>query len=383
MCRNLRKNSRFRSDLVKNHNDALILESEEKLIQLPLAQEILNLVKQSGETVSLKTIYRHLKQPPFGLVREAQHLVLTALVAQRQIEFVTSKGDRINRRSLDLKIIWDDIEGIAKPSSRVYSNKRLTEWANILTGSDQFKAIDTPEERQSVQTALETWLNDWNSARLLERFDELPDEILNTRMWRISINAAKTFGTVADTVKAVADGFIQLDEALHRIADAFSDSEEDFIERAQDLVVLEDFINGAQQREKIWSYLAVSEPTQDENIENYREKLLQMLDETYHNPSDALNKQMENLWQMFHDRFAEHFAVKHDTVMKSHHLQEQFDAILRSDDWWEFENLSHFPLFHQKFWDEAEKNCRQFREVGLPFRRAGNFENTPVLRVFV
>lgn len=353
--------------LVTNHGDILILESEEKLVQLPLAREILSLVKQSNETVSLKTVYRHLKQPPFGLVREAQHLVLTALVAQRQIEFVTSKGDRINRRSLDLKIIWDDIEGIAKPSSKVYSNKRLTDWANILTGADQFKAIDTPEERMNVQTALETWHDDWKSARLLERFDELPDEILNTRMWRISVNAAKTFGAVAETVKAVSDNFIPLDEALHRIADAFSDSEEEFVERARDLVVLEDFINGAHEREKIWSYLAVSEPTQDENIENYREKLLELLDETYHNPSDASNKEMEKLWQMFHDRFAEHFAVKHDLVMKSHHLQEQFDAILRSDDWWEFENLSHFPVFQQKFWSEAEKNCRQFRELDCRF----------------
>lgn len=353
--------------LVKNHNDVLILESEEKLVQLPLAQEVLSLVKQTNETVSLKTIYRHLKQPPFGLVREAQHLVLTALVAQRQIEFVTSKGDRINRRSLDLKIIWDDIEGVAKPSSKVYSNKRLTEWANILTGADQFRAIDTPEERASVQTALETWLDDWKSARMLERFDELPDEILNTRMWRISVNAAKTFGTVAETVKAVSDGFITLDEALHRVADAFSDSENEFLERTNDLVILEDFINGVQKREKIWSYLAVSEPTQDESIETYREKLLQLLDETYHNPSDALNKEMENLWQMFHDRFAEHFAVKHDTVMKSHHLQEQFDEILRSDDWWEFENLSHFPIFPQRFWDEAEKNCRNLRELDCRF----------------
>lgn len=353
--------------LVKDHNGVLILESEEKLIQLPLAREILNLVKQGEDTVSLKSIYGHLKKPPFGLVREAQHLILTALVAQRQIEFLTSKGDRINRRSLDLKIIWDDIEGIAKPSSKVYSNKRLTEWANILTGADRFKAIDTPEERQSVQTAFETWLNDWTAAQMLERFNELPDEILNTRMWRISVNAAKTFGTVAETVKAVSDGFIQLDEALHRIADAFSDSEEEFFERTRDLVILEDFINGALQREKIWSYLAVSEPTPDESIENYREKLLQMLDETYHNPSDALNKEMEKLWQKFHDRFAEYFAVKHDMVMKSHHLQELFDEILRSDDWWEFENLSHFPIFHQRFWDEAEKNCRSLRELDCRF----------------
>jgi hypothetical protein len=64
------------------------------------------------------------KQPPFGLAREAQHLILTALVAQRRIEFVTTKGDRINRRSLDLKIIWDDIEGVTKPSSVLYADGR-------------------------------------------------------------------------------------------------------------------------------------------------------------------------------------------------------------------------------------------------------------------
>ena len=121
------------------------------------------------------------------------------------------------------------------------------------------------------------------------------------------------------------------------------------------------------QREKIWSYLAVSEPTQDEKIEHLREKLLQMLEETYHNPNDALNREMDNLWQMFHERFAEHFAAKHDFVMKSHHLQGQFDDILRSDDWWEFENLSHFELFQQKYWNEAEKNCRNLRELDCRF----------------
>ncbi len=353
--------------LVTKYGDTLIIESEEKLVKLPLAREVLNLVERNNQTVSLKTIYQHLKQPPFGLVREIQHLLLTALVAQRQIEFVTSKGDRINRRSLDLKIIWDDIEGIAKPSGKVYSNKRLTEWARLLTGEDDFTAIDTPEEQQSIKIALETWLNDWRLARMLERFDELPDEILNTRMWRLSVNAEKTFGTVAETIKAFLEDFIPLDEALHRIADAFFDSEEEFSERTQDLVILEDFVNGANQREKIWSYLAVSEPTQDENIEAMRENLLQLLDETFNDPSDALNREMENLWQTFHDRFAGHFAVKHDLVMKSHHLQEQFDEILRSDDWWEFENLSHFQLFHQRFWTEAEADCRQFRELDCHF----------------
>ena len=85
---------------------------------------ILHLVEENGkEPVMLKLVYSELKQAPHGLAREAQQLILAALVAQRQLEFVTSKGDRINRRSLDLQIIWDDIVGIAKPLDSSYSVK--------------------------------------------------------------------------------------------------------------------------------------------------------------------------------------------------------------------------------------------------------------------
>jgi hypothetical protein len=354
--------------LVSLRGDLYILETEENLVNLPLAKQILNLVAQSGgETVSLKTVYKLLKIEPFGLAREAQHLILTALVAQRQIEFVTSKGDRINRRSLDLKIIWDDIAGVAKPSTKVYSNERLVLWAKNLTCCDDFDSIDTPDEREAVRLALENWLTDWQIARVLERFNELPDEIFNTKIWRVATNAEKTFGAVAEIVRSVLSDFITLDEGLHRIADAFSDSEEEFIKRTKELVVLEDFISGTSRREEIWSYLAVCEPTGDEKIEFFRERLLALLEETYHNPNEASNRELDNLWQSFQNRFAEHFALKHDMVMKSHHLQEKFDEILRSDEWWEFENLSRLSIFHQSFWEEAQKNCRQFRELDCRF----------------
>lgn len=354
--------------LVNPRNDLYILETEEKLKNLPLAKEILNLVTENeNETISLKMIYKQLKKEPFGLTREAQHLILTALVAQRQIEFVTSKGDRINRRSLDLKIIWDDIVGVAKPSTKVYSNERLIFWAKNLTCRDDFQSIDTPAEREAARIALQSWLDDWNLARVLERFNELPDEIFNTKIWRVATNAEKTFGAVAEIVQSILNDFISLDEGLHRVADAFSDSEAEFIQRTKELVVLEDFISAAAKRKEIWSYLAVCEPTQDEKIEYFREKLLHLLDETYHNPDETLNRETDNLWQTFQNRFTEHFAVKHDTVMKSHHLQEKFDEILRSDEWWEFENLSRLPIFQSSFWNEAQKNCRQLRELDCRF----------------
>ncbi len=354
--------------LVKKRENSWFIETEENLVKLPLAEEILSLVIVNREKpVSLQTIYKQLKQSPHGLPREAQHLILTALVAQRQIEFITTKGDRINRRSLDLTIIWDDIEGVAKPSSVLYGKERLTEWAKILTGSDAFRSIDAAEDVKEIKISLQSWLMDWQTARVLERFDELSPEILNTKIWRLSTHGEKTFGAAAATVKLILDESISLEEGLHRIADAFSDSEREFFGCAKNLIVLEDFINGAAKREKIWTYLAICETTQDEKIEYFRDKLLKIIDESYANPSETLNREMENLWQTFHARYAEHFSIKHDMVMKSHHLQEKFDEILRSDEWWEFENLSRLPVANQNYWKQAQKICRQFKELDCRF----------------
>lgn len=350
--------------LVSQRGDLYTIEAEETLVNLPLAQEILALVKLGGDTtVSLKSIYRQLKKSPNGLVREAQHLILTALVAQRQIEFVTSKGDRINRRSLDLKIIWDDIEGIAKPINVVYSSARLTNWAKILTGTKDFQSIENPKDRETVKNALQNWLTDWKSARVLDRFGELPDEILNTKIWRLAVHAEKTFGAVAEIVKAVLDDVCSVDEGLHRIADAFSDSEDEFFTGTRNLVMMEDFISGSSKRQEIWTYLAVCEPTQNEKIEYFREKLLQIIEESYLNPSESLNREMESIWESFKTAFSEHFAVNHDLVMKSHHLHEKFDEIRQTGEWWEFENLSRLPIFSQNHWLEAQKISRQFKQL--------------------
>ncbi len=354
--------------LVAQKGEIFVLETEEKLVKLPLVEEIMSLVKVNREKpVSLKTVYRQLKQSPNGLVREAQHLILAALVAQRQIEFVTSKNDRINRRSLDLTIIWDDIIGIAKPSTVLYGNERLTAWVRILTGADFFQSIEVPEESEAVRKSLEGWLKDWDKARILERFDDLSSEILNTKIWRIWIHTCKTFGTVAETIRTILDRSISLEEGLQRVADAFSDSEQEYFICTKDLVVLEDFISGVKIREKVWAYLAVCEITKDEKTEYFREKLLDFVDESYAKPNEILNREMDNLWQTFHTRFSEHFAIKHDMIMKSHHLQEQFDEILQSDEWWEFENLSRQAVFRQDYRQEAKKIRHQFKELDCRF----------------
>jgi hypothetical protein len=111
--------------LVRREGQHLVPESFENLATITSVSELIKLIEDSKDIVPLQTIYVLLKRSPLGLVRESQHLLLAALVAERKIEFVTSRGDRINHRSLDLRIIWDDIVGVAKTSDAAASRNCL------------------------------------------------------------------------------------------------------------------------------------------------------------------------------------------------------------------------------------------------------------------
>lgn len=354
--------------LVRQHGGIYVPETEENVAALPLASAVIEMVQSAGnETVALRAIYSRLRKEPHGLVREAQHLILAALVAQRQIEFVTSKGDRISRRSLDLKIIWDDIVGVAKPAESQYSVKKLVRWAVILTGNKEIRSLDSQADLGAVRGGFVAWLDEWRKAAVLERFGELPDEILNTRIWRLASRSAKTLGSVAENIKAALSDSISIEECLNRIADTFSDSEEQFERANSELIVVDSFTKGVPARQEIYSYLAGCEISMNNEIEELREQLIDVVEMSFQNPSDASNREMGYLWIKFQRDYAEHFAEQHDLIMRSHSLQEQFDAIMQGDEWWEFENLSGLDVFNSSAWNEAKRLRQQLQDLDCRF----------------
>ena len=372
---NLARNYALPMGLVVEAEDGLLEpRSDEALKSLPAAAEILAKVEstRNGDTLSLKDVYEHLRKEPRGLGREAQHLLLTALVAQRQIDFVTSEGDRINQRSLDLKIIWDDIVGIAKPAGPAFSAQKLARWAALVSGDPRIKSLDDKTAQATLRSALKTWHSDWVKARLLRRFDELPDDQLNARIWSLASRCSKSLGSAADTIRSAVDGSITLEECLNRIADTFSDSEEQFQRAQSEAVVLDNFIKGTPLRAEVLSYLSGCEITNVDEIEEMREQLYHLSDVSYSNPSDASNRELGFLWNKFRRDFSEHFAARHDAVMRSHSLQASYNEIMRSDDWWEFQNLSHVAIFDPEIAGEVVGIRRSFNELdcGFPVRDA-------------
>jgi hypothetical protein len=368
--------------LVSEQDGMLAPQSDEALTSLSTAAEILSKVSnaKNGDTVSLKEIYDHLRKEPRGLGREAQHLLLTALVAQRQIDFVTSKGDRINQRSLDLKIIWDDIVGVAKPTETAFSAKKLTRWAVVVSGDSNIKSLDDKAGQAALKAALEAWHTNWIQSRVLKRFDGLSDDILNARIWAIASRCSKMLGATAENIKAALDGAISLEECLNRIAGTFSDSEDQFQRGQSEMVILDSFIKGTSTRSEVLSYLSGCEITTVDEIEEMREQLYHLVDVSYWNPSDASNRELGYLWIKFQRDFTEHFAARHDAVMRSHSLQASYNEVMRSDDWWEFENLARIKIFNAETGNEVAEIRRLFAELDCNFAVREALQTRPFCR---
>lgn len=364
--------------LAKLDDGALVPESGEPLATLPFCKTILSLVEETDKgTVSLGTIYESLKQPPLGLVREAQHIVLTALVADRRIEFVTSKGDRINRRSLDLRIIWDDIVGVARPVEFSYSIKKLVRWAVLLTGDSTITSIDGRKERETVAASLRSWLEEWDEAKLVSQFNALPDECLNTRIWQHFTRVSKYFGSVADNIRSAIGTSISLEECLNRIADTFSASEQELEKCRESLAVIENFIKGYTSNEQIRVYLALTEVTRDRSIESLRSRLKWALRTSSTEPTEASNREVGYVWERFHREFSSHYSFEHDAAMKSHDIQERLNDFLQSESWWEFQNFVRMPRFEPSDAEHVVVLLRTIREVGCKFDLRMSLQTVP------
>lgn len=364
--------------LVTPRGNILTLETEDHISSVEWVQKVLALVNAAdGETIPLSEVYNTLKAMPFGLAREAQHLILAALVAQRRIEFVTASGDRISRRSLNLKIIWDDVVGIARPSSLLHSATELTKWAQSLTGIKDFQSIDDAVDREKVRTELRNWLEDWQTQAVLESFDALPDEVLNTRNWRLAARIRRSFGTTAESIEAVLSGSISLEEGLQRVADSFLDSFEQFEAAKQELASLLTFVKGTKLRQTVRNYILSAEITDDAVIEHLRREVLTILHDQNSIFDAAKQEQLEEFWEDFHDKFTEFFALRHDAVMKSNQLRQQIQQITGSAEWREFENLSALPAFPTAAWNESVKLLRQNDELNCPFEVRQLLEQRP------
>lgn len=216
--------------------------------------------------------------------------------------------------------------------------------------------------------------------RVLARFNEIPDEALNTRTWQHFTRVSKYFGAIAENVQGAIENTISLEECLNRIADTFAASESELQKCRESLAIVEDFLGGFETNERIRVYLALSEVTNDQSIEELRARLKWALRSSFTAPTDAANREVGYVWERFQREFSGHFAFEHDAVMKSHDLQERFSNFIQGESWWEFLNFSRSSNFDPK--DRALINslARKIKELGCGFDVRRSLQTVPFCR---
>lgn len=345
--------------------------SKEHLLDLPVVRHVFHSV-DGEETILLEDLVPRFLSPPFGMTREAQQLILAALVSQREIEFVTASGNRINHRSLDLHVIWDDVIGVARPAGKVYSPSELLSWVRLLTSEANIRSLTAKSDNDLIRNSLARWESDWRDRKILDDYDQLSDESLNAATWRTAATVHKSLGSVAKFVRSYLDDEIELETCIEAIAELFLGSEIEFRKKTGELDLLRRFTMRARSYREIYEYLAAAEVTDVEVVERSRRDLMNAIQQS---PDKSEN--IDVAWNEFRDRYTEVYSAQHSEFFRSDGRNEAMRELLGSDDWREFEAYSLVSSADMGARINVETQLRAYQQAACDQDPADSLRKTP------
>jgi len=334
----------------------------ESLLGLRPVTELMEMLATTDGPVGIETLEARLGARPFGLTFEAQSLVLTALVARGVIEFVTNNGDRIGSRSLDLKLVWEDVAGVAIPGKSTESDDKLASWAALLTGNDKIKSISSEADRLVVKDSLSKWLSSWSELKLLERLDAVPDDTMTTEIWHLGAHIRKSYGAAADAVAAYTVQTSDLENALRRVREAFSNSATELETRAADINALESLLTVAPLRKQVLSSIVFYEPTTESDLERSRTEISQKVWQRLSVTSGSISNDLASDWANFRSSYNEFILSQHAASARFHDIKDRANEILDSHVWWVYENLCDVDQFPTRFRRITREILREIRK---------------------
>jgi hypothetical protein len=349
--------------------------SKDHLLNLPVIRHVFE-SNDIADTTLLSDLVPRFLSPPYGLTKESQQLILAALVSQREIEFVTATGNRINHRSLDLHVIWDDVIGIAKPTGKVYSTNQLLSWVRLLTSNPDIGSLTGEGSEALIRDSLESWEREWRSGKILADYDRLADESLTASSWRTAAAVHKSLGPVATFIRSYLDGDIELETCIESVAELFLGSESEFKKKTADLELLKIFTNRAKSHREIYEYLASAEVTDDEYVERLRQQLLTELMEDRHHVTKHEDN-IEAAWTDFTAGFATAYITLHARLFGTNDRQIALRELYTSKEWGDFEVYSLISSLDRSAKTKVETRLREYRQMACDLDPAESLRSIP------
>jgi truncated hemoglobin YjbI len=336
----------------------------DEILRAPWAASVSELIDSRGERgASASEVRRALSAAPYGLARDAQHLVLAALVACGRAELLTMTGGLISRRTLGRATDWGEIAGVRRASGVHLGAAELTDWARRLTGRQDLPQINDAEGLARVRAALSEWLAAWRESTLLADFDEMPDSGLTTRSAKLASHVRRTLGAAADALDSALSTDAPLEDALQRVADVFASSHEEHARASRQLELLRAYVSGVALREGVRDYLLLAEPTGVEQIESARRELLAICEDPHTLFDEYARERFDLLCEAFRVHYAAHYSEAHERcVGPGADDRDALELVTRSAFWREFEALSALPFVDARLWREASRLAARARD---------------------
>ena len=333
----------------------------EGLLSLSPVSVLMDMLASTDGPVLMSDLQARLGARPFGLTFESQCLILTALVARGAVEFVTKSGDRIGSRSLDLKLVWDDVAGISMPAQAKVFDDSLVKWAALLTRNDKLITISSDDSKKAVVDALHHWILEWRNRNLLERFELLSDDLVTTELWHLGSRVRKSFGAVGDALQSMDASAGSLENALRFIQEAFSDSPVEYIARLADADALESALRSVPLRNEIRNNYAFFGATDSSEIENERKAIIDVFANGSSTKDIIAAGRLTVHWEDLQANFNKHFQSLHESSSRSHDIRDRANEIMASHEWWIYENLSEIGQFPTRFNRMTKEITRELR----------------------
>jgi hypothetical protein len=283
---------------------------KEKLREAPYAASVIRSIEASGET-DVSVLEAELLKPPVGLTLEAVRLILSAMAHRGLIELVTTERERVNGRSIDLKLDWSNIVAADFSRSVKNSDSKLLEWARLVCNDESITSFSDAEDRAKILAAFVEISSQWERRNPFEPFEAIPDCALNTKIWRHSNKTWEPYTAMVASVNETLVGNITVEEGLDAICNDFLAQPSMFQKSWESITALEDFGRTRPEIDRITNYLAIAETSNDSEVEAARNKLRTVLRSSEAEPTDQTLRDLGYCWEKFLRLYTEHYIELH------------------------------------------------------------------------
>jgi len=350
--------------------------NKDELRSVPATSLIFELLS-SAEESPIADVFDRLHASPFGLAPESCYLVLAAMASSNCIELVTGDGNRINGRSIDLKIDWDRVSGIATPRDGTVSNETVLKWAREVSASPDIKALKNGEDRSRVIAALVDIANGYELSTKHNLSDPWCQFMVDTNIWKHSNRVSENYELIIDTVNEALAGTIQLEACLGQISNSFGDRTDLFKEAKRSAAIVEAAAKHRSEIEYAKEYVGRVGLTGDAEVEESKNEFADRIKEFSLDPSETSARGVGHAFEKFKRLYADVYLSEHSA--RESLLKEKVESrrITSSDDAKRLETYFAIDDIRKELEPKLRKLRRESESIGCRLNPKVYLEKQP------